>query len=52
MKKKIIDPELFYQIYHKSLNAVCMIKLMIALIRYCQVISAHLGKSFAYNISH
>ena len=47
MKKKIIDLQVFYQIYQKSLNVVYMINVKITFIRYCQNINADFRKEFS-----
>ena len=44
METKIIDMYVFYKIYQKSLNVVCMINLKVTLKRYCQKISADLER--------
>ena len=44
METKIIDMYVFYKIYQKSLNVVCMINLKVTLKRYCQKIGADLER--------
>ena len=52
MKKKIIDLQVFYLIYQKSLNVACMINLKIISISFCQNISVDLEKGLAHNTAY
>ena len=51
-KKKIIDLQVFYLIYQKSLNVACMTNLKVILISNCQNISVDLEMSLAHNTAN